>query len=460
MGGIEQAGGADHLFGEDAAGLVEFPGGGGGGDEDRLGPHRVPFLEFQGAVVHAGGQAEAVFGEGHLAPEVALVHAADLRDRDVALVGEDDGVVGDVFEERGRRLAGGAAGEVARIVLDAVADPGGLEHLEVEIGALLEPLGLEELALADELVEADAQLGLDALDSLLHRRARCDVVGVGVDPDLFERVGLLAGERVELDNAFELVTEEAEAPGALLVMGGPDLEAVAAHPEAAALETGIVAAVLLLDEAGDHPALLVGIAGDQVLGHGAVGLDRADAVDAGDRGHDDHVVAFEQGAGGRVTHPVDLLVDLALLLDEGIRARDVSFGLVVVVIAHEILDGVLGEEALELTVELGRERLVGCEDDRRALGGLDHLGGGEGLAGAGGAEQHLVLLAGCDTLDQFGDGCRLVSGGLEMRMQHEASAAFELGAAARVRHRIVQDGHVIGSVVVHAGRASGADPLH
>jgi hypothetical protein len=50
---------------------------------------------------------------------------------------------------------------------------------------------------------------------------------------------------------------------------------------------------------------------DQVLGHRAVGLDRADAVDAGDRGDDDHVVAFQQRPGGRVAHPVDLLVDLA-----------------------------------------------------------------------------------------------------------------------------------------------------
>ena len=88
-----------------------------------------------------------MFGEGELAPVVAPVHAADLRDRDVAFVGEDDGVVGDEFEERGRRLARRAAGQVARVVLDPVADAGRLQHLEVEVGALLQPLGLEQLAL-------------------------------------------------------------------------------------------------------------------------------------------------------------------------------------------------------------------------------------------------------------------------------------------------------------------------
>jgi hypothetical protein len=40
--------------------------------------------------------------------------------------------------------------------------------------------------------------------------------------------------------------------------------------------------------------------------------------------------------------------------------RDVGFGLIVIVVADEILDGVLGEEFLELLVKLGRESLVVC----------------------------------------------------------------------------------------------------
>ena len=93
--------------------------------------HGVPFLELEGAVVHAGGEAEAVFGERRLAAEVAAEHGADLGDRLVGLVGEDEGVVGQVFEHGGRRLAGLPAGEVAAVVLDAVAGAGGGEHFEV-----------------------------------------------------------------------------------------------------------------------------------------------------------------------------------------------------------------------------------------------------------------------------------------------------------------------------------------
>ena len=90
---IDEAGGADDLLGEDAAGLVHFPGAGRGRDVDGLRAHGVPFLEAQRPVVDAGGQAEAIFGERRLAVEVAAEHAADLRDGDVAFIDEDEGIV-------------------------------------------------------------------------------------------------------------------------------------------------------------------------------------------------------------------------------------------------------------------------------------------------------------------------------------------------------------------------------
>ena len=255
---------------------------------------------------------------------------------------------------------------------------------------------------------------------------------VGVDADARQRVGAGAGQRVELADRFELLAEEGEPPGAVLEVGRPDLERIAADPEGAAGEALVVAAVLLLDEVGDDAALVVGLADDEVLGHRAIGLDRADAVDAGDRGDDDDVVALQQRPGGRVAHPVDLLVDLAFLLDIGVGAGDVGLGLVVVVVGDEVFDRVLGEEALELAVELGGQRLVRRQDDRRALRGFDDLGDGEGLAGAGGAEKHLVALAREDALDQLGDGRGLVARGLELGAQHEALAALELGAGERL----------------------------
>ena len=63
-------------------------------------------------------------------------------------------------------------------------------------------------------------------------------------------------------------------------------------------------------------------------------------------------------------------------------------------------------------VELGGEGLVVREDEGGALGLLDDLGHGEGLAGAGDAEEDLVLFAGVEAGDELGDGAGLVALGL------------------------------------------------
>jgi hypothetical protein len=102
---------------------------------------------FQRAVVERRGQAEAVVHEHRLARAVAVEHAADLGDGHVALVDHDERIARQVVDERGRRLARSASRQVARVVLDPLAEPELVHHLEVEVGALLQALQLEELAL-------------------------------------------------------------------------------------------------------------------------------------------------------------------------------------------------------------------------------------------------------------------------------------------------------------------------
>ena len=258
---------------------------------------------------------------------------------------------------------------------------------------------------------------------------------IGVELHVIEIGRLLAGERIELGDALDLVAEEREAPGAILVVRREDLDHVAAHAEGAAREIALRAPVLQGDEIGDQLALLDLVADLHAEGHRRIGLDRADAVDAGHRGDDDDVVALHQGARRRMAHAVDLLVDRGFLLDIGVGARHIGFGLVVVVIGDEILDGVVREEALELAVELGGERLVRREDEGRALRRLDHLGHGEGLARAGDAEEHLVALEAAHAVDELGDRLRLIAGGLVAAHRGEADAALGLlGPRRAMRH--------------------------
>src|SRR5439155_23018046 len=97
------------------------------------------------------------------------------------------------------------------------------------------------------------------------------------------------------------------------------------------------------------------------------------------------------------------------------------FGLVVVVLADEVLNRVLQEEALELAIELGRQRLVVDDDQRGLLDALDHVGEGEGLAGSGHAQQNLVRQPAIDTLRERINRLRLIPRRLKICNEFELS---------------------------------------
>ena len=383
----------------------------------------------------------------------------------MALIHHQQCVFRQVFEQGGRRLAGIAAGQIARIVLDPFAGTGGLHHLDVEVGALGQPLDLQQLALGGKLRHALLQFGLDLDDRLRQRRARGHVMAVGIDGDTLQRRGLFSGQRVEFVDRLDLVAEQRNPPGTVLVMAGVDVDDLAAQPEAAAHEGGVVAAVLQVHQALGQLVAVDGPADLQLHHHLGVGLDRADAVDAGHRGNDDHVVALQQRLRGGMAHPVDLLVDLGVLLYVRVGPRHIGFGLVVVVVADEILHRVVGEEGFHLGIELGRQGLVRRQHQRGFLHRLDHLRHGEGLARAGDAEQHLIDLALVHTGDEFGDRGRLIAGGLvlgddlqpvgnrpdRLPYRHKQPAGRQVGGAdQRLRHkrlpRIPRYGAVAGAM--------------
>ena len=139
------------------------------------------------------------------------------------------------------------------------------------------------------------------------------------------------------------------------------------------VELVVVALVLDLDELAEDLLAVDPLAALERQHHPVVGLGRAEAVDAGHAGDDDDVAPLEQRPRRRQPHPVDLVVDRRFLLDVRVGRRDVGFGLVVVVVADEVLDRVLGEEAAELLVELGGERLVVGHDERRPVHPRDAL---------------------------------------------------------------------------------------
>ncbi len=211
---------------------------------------------------------------------------------------------------------------------------------------------------------------------------------------------------------------------------------------------------MLRHQIGQKLALVEPVADLHLEGHGGIGLDRADTVDARHGSDDDHIVAFEQRAGGRVAHPVDLFVDRGFLLDIGVRARHIGFGLVVVIVGDEILDRIVRKEALELAIELRRKRLVRREDERRALRLLDHLGHGEGLARTRHAEKNLRAVLIFQPFRQIANGRRLVTGRLETSFHLDGDAAFGFFGPDRAMRRpefAVLEQRIAGSDQVREG---------
>src|SRR5215210_5136383 len=160
------------------------------------------------------------------------------------------------------------------------------------------------------------------------------------------------------------------------------LQDVATYPEVAPVELEVVPGVLDLDEIPQHVVEVIEAALLQKDHLRTVFLGTSETVDGGDARHHDHVPTSEQRARRRMPQAVDVLVDLGVLLDKGVRARDVSLGLVVVVVADEVLDGVVGEELGELAGELRRERLVVRDDERRTPSLLYYSGHSVGLPGS------------------------------------------------------------------------------
>src|SRR5574344_1718924 len=347
---------------------------------------RVKLVERERTVVLGARQTESEFHELFFPRLVAVVHSPDLRNGHVALVDDREESFGEIVDEALRRAAGGAAGQRTRIVLDAVAVAELAHHLQVVLGPFLQSLRLEELALRLEVHEALGKLRLDpavsgrqlvlAHHELLrrshHRRRHRDAP--------------LAGQRIQRRNRVDLVSEELDADRARLIRG-EDVQHVAADAERARREVIVVPDILRLDQLRNQLRARDALSGLELHRKVPVFVRLAETVDAADGRHHDHVLARDQRIRRRQPVALDLLVDRRILLDVGVRLRNVSLGLVVVVVRDEVLDRVFRKQLLQLGEELRRKRLVVGQDEGRTVPPGDQVRHREWLARTGGASQ-------------------------------------------------------------------------
>ena len=401
--------GRSHQLLDDLPGVRGLVVGGRGGNKNGLAHHGLEFVEAQRTIVHGRRQTKTIVDQIFLARAIALVHAADLRHRDVTLVDHHQRILRQIIDQRRRRLAGFATAHVARIIFDAFAETDFVEHLQIERGALLNALRFEQFVFARKIFDALAQLHLDAFERVQHRAARRHVMALRIDGKARQRLDVVAGQRIEQRQRVDLVVEHRNAQRRLGTLCRINIDRIAAHAKRAALEIDFGARVLHRDQLPNHFLRCHLVAGANQHAHRVVVGRIADAVDARHGGDDDRVLPLQQRLGRREPHLLDVFVDRGIFFDEQIARRHVRFGLIVVVVGNEIFHRVLGEKFLHFRVQLRGQRFIRCHHQRRAAKLCDHVRHRVGLARAGHAQQGLEGEAVVDAFDQLDDRLRLIA---------------------------------------------------
>ena len=70
----------------------------------------------------------------------------------------------------------------------------------------------------------------------------------GINRDRLQLADHFAAQRIDLVEPFNLIAEELDAYGVIFLVGGKDLDGVAAHAERPALKTHVVTRVLDLHQ--------------------------------------------------------------------------------------------------------------------------------------------------------------------------------------------------------------------
>ena len=310
---------------------------------DKLRDTRLELIETQGSVVERRGQTKAVLHQRHLAGAVALVHAANLRHRDMALVDNAKHVLGEVIDKRKRRFSGAAPIEVTRIVLDARAKTHRLEQLKVVIGSLLQALRLEQLVLGLELGHALLALLLDGLESRRHLGLLGHVVRSGPHRDGVVLTQQLTCDLIDLGNELYLVAKELKAQGVLRIRR-IDINHIATHAKRTARKVIVIAIVLNINQRVDKIIALERHLLIHVGSQARIVLRAADTVNARDARNHNHIAARKKRCRRLMTQHLDLFVNGRVLLDIRVALRNIRFRLIVVVVRDEVDHGIIGEK--------------------------------------------------------------------------------------------------------------------
>src|SRR5208283_394890 len=416
---VNKAGGPDDLLYDPPPGTGKLMGPGSCGNIYDLFNPFFEFIEIERSVVERRRQPKPVPDKSFLPGPVAIVHSANLRDRDVAFVNEKQPVLREIVEQRVWRCSRRAAVKVPGVVFNSVAKADFDQHFEIKTGPFLDALCLQKLALTVEELESLGQFLFYVFYCAFERIRGGDIMGPGVNVCPVHAPQSPAGQRVDFLYRIDFVSKKLYTYRPVFLVGWKDLDYVPPHAENTTMKIVVVSFILDIHELAQDL-----FSGDllpdfELQQHLLVFFGRAQAVYARYARHDDDVPALQQGAGRRMAHFVNGFVNGRVFCDICVALRDIGFGLVIIVIRDEILYCIFREKRSELTVELCRERFIGCYDEGRPLDLLNYVSHSEGLARPCYAQQGLFVHSSHYVRRKLLNGLWLVPGWLKLASQPE-----------------------------------------
>ena len=262
-------------------------------------------------------------------------------------VNYDQKIFREIIHQGKRRFARRPSRKMARVILDAGTVAHLLHHFQVVAGPLFDALRFQQTVFPFETGQLLIQFCFNIMSRPQQIFPRGDKVRGRINRDVFALGQDFAGHAVDFLNLFDFIAKQRNPDHLFIGAGRIDFDHVAAHPELAASERHVIAIILDFDQFAQDVVPLANLPLPQRQHHTAVFVRRAEAIDAGHAGHDNHVAPFKQGTGCRVAQFVDLVVDRGIFFDIGIGSCYIGFRLVIIIVTDEVLHRILREELLE-----------------------------------------------------------------------------------------------------------------
>ncbi len=159
----------------------------------------------------------------------------------------------------------------------------------------------------------------------------------------------LTRQRVNLRDPFHFIPPKLN-PVRRLSISRHNLQRIAPHPEDAPPQFQVIPFILNINQVAQNGIPAVHLPSFQFHRHLSPRFRITNTINARNRRHNDNILPAHQVGRRRQPQPVNLFINICFFFDIQVMPGNISFRLVIIIIADEVGDGVFREKLFELAV--------------------------------------------------------------------------------------------------------------